>query len=75
MGQAVEGNFGGDGDWFPGKIDAVNGDGTHVVLYDDGDSEAAVMAENLRAVGGGGGGSAVADSVDALPLLAIPSSA
>ena len=37
VGACVEARFGGDDEWFPGKIDGVNEDGTYAVANDDGD--------------------------------------
>ena len=39
VGAAVEANYGGEGEWFPGKITKVRGDGTYDILYNDGDKE------------------------------------
>ena len=49
----VEVNFGGRGKWYKGKISHVHSNGTFDVLYDDGDKERGVKAENIRALDGG----------------------
>ena len=49
VGAAVEARFRGDVEWFPGKIDGVNEDGTYVVAYDDGDREENVNPALVRA--------------------------
>ena len=66
------------GEYFPGKIAAVHGDGTYDIDYDDGDAEDGVKEDMIRkasadsnadanANGGGGGGKfKVGDSVEAL---------
>ena len=38
----------GNQEWYPGKIEKVNEDGTYAVDYNDGDKEAAVKAELIR---------------------------
>ena len=38
-GAKVEAKFGGKGKFYPGKIEAVNADGTFAILFDDGDKE------------------------------------
>ena len=59
-GAAVEGNYGGEGQWYPGRISRVSeavgaaapgGRSLPVLydlLYDDGDTETAVPAERIR---------------------------
>ena len=49
VGAAVEARFRGDVEWFPGKIDGVNEDGTYAVAYDDGDREERVAPALVRA--------------------------
>ena len=44
----VDARHGGGSKWFPGKISAVNEDGTYGVAYNDGDRERAVKAALLR---------------------------
>ena len=39
VGTAIEARFGGDEDYFAGRVETINGDGTYGVLYADGDSE------------------------------------
>ena len=53
-GAKVEAKLGGKGKWYPGKIEAVNGDGTFAILFDDGDKEPSAKAADVRAVGGVG---------------------
>ena len=48
VGFKVEGNYQGMGNWYPGVIGRVNGDGTYDVRYDDGDSEKYVPLQHLR---------------------------
>ena len=49
VGSKVEGNFGGTGQWYSGKVEAVHGNGTSFdLLYDDGDRERGVKPENVR---------------------------
>ena len=48
VGEQIEGNFGGQGSWFPGKISFANGDGTYDIVYDDGDAEKGVPASLIR---------------------------
>lgn len=53
VGSKVEGNFGGTGQWYAGKVEAVHGNGTSFdLLYDDGDRERGVKPENVRLCGG-----------------------
>merc|ERR1719329_2107513 len=62
-GDKVEANFGGKGKWYKGKVTAAHSNGTYDILYEDGDRERGVKAENLRSVGGvSGGGSASGQS-------------
>ena len=49
--QKVEGNYGGEGKWYPGSISKVNSDGSYNIAYDDGDSEGNVPADRIRALG------------------------
>jgi len=44
----VEGNFNGEGSWYPGIIDGVRDDGTYDILYDDGDVETNVKEHLIR---------------------------
>jgi len=48
IGEHVEGNFAGQGSWFPGKITVSNSDGTYDILYDDGDAEKSVPSSLIR---------------------------
>ena len=50
QGASIEARYGGEGEWFPGKVEAVNGDGTYNVAYADGDRESHVVAELMRLV-------------------------
>ena len=50
VGTCVEARFGGDDEWFPGKIEAVNDDQTYDIAYDDGDREESVRPALVRAV-------------------------
>ena len=46
-GARVEAKFGGKGKFYPGKIEAVNADGTFAILFDDGGKEASAIPENV----------------------------
>ena len=48
MNQVVEGNYQGGGCFCPGKINAVNADGTYDIAYDDGDYETSVRVEDIQ---------------------------
>ena len=48
MGNVVEARHGGGRKWFPGKISAVNEDGTFDVAYDDGDKESGIEAKLIK---------------------------
>ena len=52
VGQRVEANFEGEGEWFAGVVDKVE-DGRYDITYDDGDEEFGVEAERVRAATGG----------------------
>eukprot|EP00947_MAST-08B_sp_MAST-8B-sp1_P002333 g2333.t1 len=64
VGQRVKARFAGRGHFYPGRIEAVNADGTFAVAYADGDEEDSVAAEFIQAIpttpsagaGGEGGG-------------------
>ena len=49
-----------NGSWYPGKISAVNADGTYNVNFDDGDKSKnlplAKVKRRVKSTGGGGGG-------------------
>ena len=47
-GQECEARFGGESEWFPGTIKAVNADGSYDIDYADGDKETKVIAEFVR---------------------------
>ena len=47
-GDKVEANFKGKGKWFKGRISRDRRDGTYDISFDDGDSEKAVDAVNIR---------------------------
>ena len=49
-GAKVEAKFGGKGKFYPGKIEAVNADGTFAILFDDGDKEPKALRENVKLV-------------------------
>ena len=49
VGACVEARFGGDDEWFPGTIEAVNDDQTYAIAYDDGDREESVNPALVRA--------------------------
>jgi hypothetical protein len=49
VGDRVQGRFT-DGVWYPGKIAAVNADGTYKVAYDDGDVSEALPLMYLRTI-------------------------
>ena len=63
VGAAVKAKFGGRGKFYPGKIEAVNADGTFVILFDDGDKEPIATREEIKLVVGEGGGPAVAAAI------------
>ena len=48
--QPVCANYRGLGVWYPGKIMAVNQDGTYDISYDDGDEERHTVDEHLKMV-------------------------
>ena len=50
VGDKVEVNFRGRGNWFPGKIKNKNRDGSFDIAYDDGESEFGVVKFNVRAI-------------------------
>jgi hypothetical protein len=50
QGQPVEARFGGDPVYYPGTIEKMNFDGTYAILYEDGDREARVKRELIRAI-------------------------
>jgi len=49
-----------NGSWYPGKISAVNADGTYNINYDDGDKSKSLplakVKRRVKSTGGGGGG-------------------
>ena len=51
VGQKVEANFEGEGEWFAGVVDKVE-DGRYDITYDDGDEEFGVEAARVRAATG-----------------------
>jgi hypothetical protein len=51
VGEAVESRHGGLKKWYSGTVDQVNGDGSYVVLYDDGDQEPEVRQYRIRRKG------------------------
>ena len=67
VGQRVEGNFDGEGEWYAGCVAAVNGGAapgsaaTYDIVYDDGDEETAVRRGLIRLEGEGGEGEAAGD--------------
>ena len=61
VGTAVEANYAGKGNFYPGKINRINDADdpssiTYDILYDDGDRERGVPRSRLKVIGGGGGG-------------------
>ena len=50
-GMKVEGNYRGRGKWYPGKISAVNDNGTYNIAYDDGENESGLDKELVRVNG------------------------
>lgn len=48
VGTRIECRHGGGKHWFPGKVAAVNGDGTFAINYDDGDKETGVVQSLIR---------------------------
>jgi hypothetical protein len=53
VGQRVEANFEGEGEWFTGVVEKVTEDGRYDITYDDGDEEFGVEAARVRAATGG----------------------
>ena len=51
VGDRVEANFEGEGEWFAGVVDKVE-DGRYDITYDDGDEEFGVGAARVRAATG-----------------------
>ncbi|KAJ8558880.1 hypothetical protein ON010_g8569 [Phytophthora cinnamomi] len=49
--QSVKARYKGSKKLFPGKIKSVHSDGTYDILYEDGDEEKRVKAENIEATG------------------------
>eukprot|EP00941_MAST-03F_sp_MAST-3F-sp1_P002079 g2079.t1 len=47
-GSRVECNFEGSGEWYKGKIESVNDNGTYNITYDDGDKESNVKKSFIR---------------------------
>jgi hypothetical protein len=56
VGDRVDGLWS-DNRWYPGKVGAVNADGTYAINFDDGD-KAALDAHHVRRRKGSGGGGA-----------------
>jgi hypothetical protein len=52
IGDKVEGQFQGQGSWYPGTVKYITGPGTVHVLYEDGDEEPNAKVENVRLLGG-----------------------
>ena len=50
LGDVVEAEYGGEGEWYPGKIMFDHGDSTFDVIYDDGDDEQRVPVHRIRKV-------------------------
>jgi hypothetical protein len=65
VGTKVEARFGGDKAYYPGKIESMNGDGTYVILYDDGDKETRVARDLIQ----------VAAPKEEQPVQPVPASA
>ena len=74
MGQDVEANYAGKGQWLEAKVLGCRDDGTFDLLYSDGDGESAVPPERLRAAGSGpehsSGGSSTPGPSAASPVSA-----
>ena len=66
VGTLVEAIYGDTDEWFPGKIEAANADGTYAVAYDDGDREPRVDAAFVRVVLHGGASSSSSSSGSSL---------
>ena len=68
VGTAVEADYAGKGNYYPGKINRVNGEGgdpgdiSYDILYDDGDRERGVPRSRIKVSGSGGGTSASTQS-------------
>ncbi len=62
VGDEVEARYKRGRNWYPGKIRAVNSDGSYDVRYQDGDFERDVEAAFVRRAGGSGGGGAAVDA-------------
>ncbi len=58
-----------NGSWYPGKISAVNADGTYNINYDDGDKSKSLplakVKRRVKSTGGGGGGGGTSTASDA----------
>lgn len=54
IGVSVEARFGGQEDWFIGKISNINNDGTFAIKYSDQDYESSVAADLIRVASDGG---------------------
>ena len=52
-GTEIEAKYMGRGKFYPGKVEAVNADGTFAVLFDDGDKDSSVKAENINVIAAG----------------------
>ena len=48
IGTDIECNFENRGDWYPGRIAAINSDGSFNIDYDDGDKEVQVLKDRIR---------------------------
>ena len=70
--QEVEGNFGGKGAWYPGKVMGIRDDGTFDLMYDDGDGESEVPADRVRPRGSGDDAGAVPAAATAAVAAAAP---
>ena len=53
VGDAVEARYCGGPRHYPGVVDAINGNGTYAIAYDDGEREEEVEAHLVRAKGSG----------------------
>ena len=47
-GAIVSVNYKGMGKWYPGRVSTLRSDGSYNIIYDDGESELRVEAQNIR---------------------------
>jgi len=72
LGTDVEGDFGGEGEWYNGKIMFDHGNGTFDIVYDDGDIESGVSRNKIRLRLPGSASAGAARSYEESPDLYEP---